>query len=121
MSEIKVTNLSTGAELVTVGRLANTHWSRLRGLMGSRPLAPLEGLLIVPCKSIHTHFMRFPIDVLFVNEAEEVIGLHHSLPPWRLGESHANARFVVELPAGTLASTGTQVGHRLRVEGLQTP
>ena len=121
MKETSVTNLSTGSELVTDGLLANTPWSRLRGLIGSRPLRPLEGLLIVPCKSIHTHFMRFPIDVLFVNAAEEVVALHHALPPWRLGGSHGSARFVIELPAGTLASTGTQVGHRLEVQGLPAP
>lgn len=62
MTEIQVDNATRGRTLVTNGRVADGYWTRLRGLIGSKPLEPGEGLLIVPCNSIHTHFMGFPID-----------------------------------------------------------
>lgn len=114
---VQVQNLTRGQMLVERGRVANTFWARLRGLMGSKPLAPGEGLLIVPCQSIHTHFMRFPIDVLYVSVAREVTGLEQALPPWRFGRWHRRAHFAIELPAGTIARTGTRLGDRLLVQG----
>jgi len=115
MSEIRVENLTRGRTLVTKGRVADTFWRRLRGLMGSRPLKPGEGVLVVPCRAIHTHFMRFPIDVLYVNAAMEVIGIDEKLPPWHFGAPRRHARFVIELPAGTVEATGTRLGDRLEV------
>jgi len=87
--------------------------------MGSEALAPGEGLLIAPCRSVHTHFMRFPIDVLYVNEAQQVVGIDQTLSPWRFGRFCRRARFVIELSSGTVHATGTQVGDRLQVQGYQ--
>jgi uncharacterized membrane protein (UPF0127 family) len=119
MNKIRVQNVTRGESLVTEGRVADTAWTRLKGLIGSRPLEDGEGLLIVPCQSIHTHFMGFPIDVLYVDAANRVVGLHHGLPPWRFGRIHLRARFVVELPAGTVEATGTELGDRLSIEGYE--
>jgi len=85
--------------------------------MGSDGLQAGEGLLIVRCNSIHTHFMRFPIDVLYVGSDCEVVGIDHALRPWRFGRIHRGARFVLELPPGTAKATNTQVGDRLEVTG----
>lgn len=116
-SAAQVVNLTREQTLVTKGRLANSFWSRFRGLMGNDGLQAGEGLLIVPCNSIHTHFMRFPIDVLYVGSDCEVVGIDHALRPWRFGRIHRGARFVLELPAGTAKATNTQVGDRLEVTG----
>ena len=116
---VRVVNLTREQVLVAAGRVADGPWSRMHGLIGSEPLAPGEGLLIVPCNSIHTHFMRFPIDVLYVNADQVVMAIDHSMPPWRLGRIHRGARFVLELPAGTAKATNTQVGDRLRLEGYE--
>ena len=115
---IQVTNLTRNQPLVTAGRVANSYWSRFRGLIGAKPLQPGEGLLIVPCSSIHTHFMGFPIDVLYLNRGGEVVGTDHSLPPWRLGRFYKRVRGVLELPAGTAKASGTEVGDKLQVEGF---
>jgi len=61
--------------------------------------------------------MRFPMDVLYVSAAQEVIGMEQALPPWRFGRLHRQARFVIELPAGTIARTRTQSGDHLHVQG----
>lgn len=105
--------------LVTAGRVANNYWSRFRGLIGSKPRRPGEGLLIVPCSSIHTHFMGFPIDVLYLNREREIVGIAHSLPPWRLGRFYKRVRCVLELPAGTAQATGSTVGDKVRAEGVE--
>ena len=118
-SPLRVVNLTREQTLVTGGQVADTCWSRLRGLIGSSPLAPGEGLLIVPCKAIHTHFMRFPIDVLYVDAGKEVVGIGHALPPWRFGRPYRPSRFVLELPAGTAKGTDTQVGDRLQIKGCE--
>lgn len=81
--------------------------------MGARSLEPGEGLLIRPCNSIHTHFMRFPIDVLYVSRADRVIAIDENMGPWRFGRIQRGARYVVELPAGTVAATGTEVGDKV--------
>ena len=115
---MRIENLTRGQTLVTAGRVADNYWSRFRGLIGSKPLQAGEGLLIVPCSSIHTHFMSFPIDVLYLNREGEVVGIDHSLPPWRLGRFYKRVRCVLELPAGTAQATGSVVGDKLQVEGF---
>lgn len=115
---LRVENLTRGQTLVRSGRVARSFWARMRGLIGSPPLAPGEGLLIIPCSSVHTHFMRFPIDVLYVDAQQRVVGIDHALAPWRLGHLYRQVRCVVELPAGTAQATSTQVGDQLRIEGL---
>ena len=117
-SPVQVENLTRDRALATSGRLADGFWARLRGLIGRAPLEPGEGLLIVPCNCIHTHFMRFPIDVLYLNRDQEVVGIDHALRPWRFGHIYRGARSVVELPAGSAKATNTQVGDRLEVQGL---
>jgi uncharacterized membrane protein (UPF0127 family) len=113
---LRVSNVTRGEELVSAGRVADNAWTRFRGLIGSQPLAPGEGLMIVPCSSIHTHFMSFPIDVLYVNRDDVVVGIDQHLRPWRFGHLHRRVRFVIELPAGTVEATGTRVGDQLQIE-----
>lgn len=106
------TNGRTVAE--RVGR-ADTFRTRLVGLLGRASLAPGEGLWIDACDSIHTFFMRFPIDVAFVDAKGVVVRRLDAVPPWRATRLHARARACVELPAGTLAAAGVEPGHRLEL------
>ena len=115
---LQVENLTRGQTLVRAGRVASSFFARMRGLIGSAPPAPGEGLLIIPCSSVHTHFMRFPIDVLYVNAAQTVVGIDHTLSPWHVGRFYRPVRFVLELPAGTAQRTTTQVGDQLQLQGL---
>jgi hypothetical protein len=117
--QVRVENLTRAQTVVAACEVADNEWTRLRGLIGHAPLAPGEGLLIVPCSSIHTHFMGFPIDVLYVDKEQKVVGVDENLKPWRFGHFFRRVRFVVELPAGTVAATGTQAGDQLQVEGYE--
>ncbi|MCU0491917.1 MAG: DUF192 domain-containing protein [Chloroflexaceae bacterium] len=81
--------------------------------MGRTGLAADTGLIIYPEWSVHTFFMRFPIDVLFLDKQDRVMGLRAAMPPNRPYAGAWGARYVIELPAGVLAATGTQSGDQL--------
>lgn len=102
------------------GQAATDALSRLRGLIGHPPLGPGEGTLLSPCQGVHTFFMRFPIDVVYVDGQGKVVGLAPALRPNRVGPVVPQARFVLELPAGTIQETGTTLGDRLEVQNRQT-
>ena len=112
---IRIINATRGCALASNGRAADNYWTRLRGLIGARPLMPGEGLLISPCTSVHTHFMGFPIDVVYVDRDHQVVGIDARLAPWRFGRFYKRVRYVVELPAGTADAAGTRVGDRLEI------
>jgi uncharacterized membrane protein (UPF0127 family) len=96
--------------------VASTMWTRLKGLLGRHGLAEGEGLHILSCNSIHMFFMRFPIDVAFLDEAGKVVKAVHSIKPWRATRLYLAASSALELPAGTLARTGTVEGDLLHFE-----
>ena len=87
--------------------------ARMKGLLGRDALPPGDAMEIRPCTSIHTFFMRFPIDVAFVDERGVVLRAIADLKPWRLTRVYPRAAAVYELPAGALAASGTAAGHVL--------
>ena len=97
--------------------LAATHWSRFRGLMGmpSANFSSGSGLWIVPCHGVHTFAMNFPIDVAYLDPAKVVVHLEHNLKPWRIARVSRKTASVLELPARTLVSTGTQIGDAIEI------
>lgn len=101
--------------------IADRWWLRLRGLLGRPGLEPGEGLLLRPAGSIHMMFMRFPIDAVFATKPDpsgvrRVRSVHPSLKAWTgLVPLIRGADGVLELPVGTIASTGTLVGDRLEI------
>jgi uncharacterized protein len=97
-------------------RFARSYFQRMLGLMGRKSLAQGEALIIDPCSSVHTHWMRFAIDVIYVNKNNIIVGIDANLKPWRIGKFYKHVQYVVELPAGTADNTGTLVGDRLVLE-----
>lgn len=95
--------------------LAGTSSSRRKGLLGRDSLGAKSGLWIIPCQGIHTWMMRFPIDVVYLSRKKEVRKLRREMPPWRISFCFL-AHSVLELPAGTIAETGTQVGDRIEIK-----
>ncbi|MFO7916675.1 MAG: DUF192 domain-containing protein [Anaerolineae bacterium] len=114
---IQVYNATRETWLVEDGRAARGFWPRLRGLIGHEPLARGQGLLLDPGKSIHTCFMGFPIDVVYLDEDHVVRGLDRDLKPWRIGGFYSRVRRVLELPVGAIEASNTQEGDRLEVRG----
>jgi len=112
---IKIYNQTRDRLLAERGEVARSFMARGRGLMGRVALPESYALIIYPEWSIHTFFMRVPIDVLFVDRADRVVGLREAMPPSRpfAGVSPLRGRYVIELPAGVIAATGTAVGDQL--------
>lgn len=105
----------TGAVVVESLEIADTYWSRLKGLQFRRALAPNAGLLIVPCSSIHTFWVRFPIDVVFLSDRGEVLEICPRVRPWRVLLTRRSAHAVLEVVGGAWT---TQPGARLQLEAL---
>jgi hypothetical protein len=96
--------------------VADTSLRRMVGLLGKRSLAKGCGLLILPSQAIHTIGMAFPIDVLFVDKKYNVVGVREAIPPFRMTRVFWKALGVLELPAGTIRDSRTEVGDQLKVD-----
>ncbi len=97
--------------------MADTPFKRVKGLLGRKGLKPGTAMVIKPCNSIHTLFMRFPIGVLFVDKENRIIKVISALKPFRITPVYFKAHFTIELPAGILESTSTCQGDILSIEG----
>jgi uncharacterized protein len=95
-------------------RVAATRLARLRGLLGRSELATGEGLLLRPASAIHTFFMRFPIDAVFLDRDLRILRVAPELAPWRTA-ARRGAQMVLELPAGECGRRGIRIGDRLGV------
>jgi uncharacterized protein len=96
--------------------VADRPLTRMRGLLGRRTLPVGDGLLLRPSPSIHTWFMRFPIDAVFLSAELEVLTVRPGLPAWRMA-ARRGARAVLELAPGEAARRDLVPGSRLRVVG----
>jgi len=112
----KVNNVTRGRLLADRAERASSFVDRFMGLMGRRSLAFGEGMHIAPCNSIHTFFMRIPIDVAFLDPEGLIVKQIPAMPPWRVSSVYFKAHSVLELPAGTLAASETREGDRLTFE-----
>lgn len=100
-------------------KIADSLLTRTKGLLGRSNLPEGEGLWIKRCNSIHTVFMKFPIDAVFVDDDLKVVSVYHALKPWRITRLHLRASSVFELPAGTLEKFGgVNIGDQLLVRDL---
>ena len=111
-------NVDTGVVVADKVAVASTHAERAVGLLSRSGLEPGEGLWIVPCRGVHTWGMRFTIDVLALNEEGVVVDQVSDLKPWRMRLPRRGTAGVLELPSGTLAASGTTLGHRIALETL---
>jgi uncharacterized membrane protein (UPF0127 family) len=104
--------------LATNLAVAETHWSRLRGLLGASEsdFRNGSGLWIRPCRGVHTLAMRFPIDVVYLDRAGTVVHLEHNLQPWRFSPVRMQAASVLELPSHTVAGTETALGDSIEIQ-----
>ena len=110
-------NRTRNAYLATRLSVAETHWSRLRGLMGkdAASFAAGDGLWIVPSRGVHTLAMKFPIDVLYLDTNKQVVHVEQNLKPWRVARVSLHTASVLELPGNTLESSGTTIGDEIEI------
>ena len=105
-------NERTRAPIATEVELASTRATRRRGLLGRDSLSPSSALMLTPCVAVHTAFMRFAIDVVFLDKELRVVHVEHSVPPWRAVRGKG-AKMVVELAAGECSRLDVEIGDPL--------
>jgi hypothetical protein len=116
-TQLKAVNLTRGTILATNLEVAGSGERRRKGLLGRDGLPPGEGLWIVPCESVHTFFMRFPIDLVYLDKENRIRKVRSAVPAWRLSAC-LSAHSIIELPAGTIRATETQRGDQLEFHPL---
>jgi uncharacterized membrane protein (UPF0127 family) len=121
MPSYQAFNQTRNLPLATDLSIAQTHLTRLRGLIGVHPdnFRNGTGLWIRPCRGVHTLAMRFPIDVVYLDHAGTVVHLEHDLHPWRFSPIRLRAASVLELPSHTVARTGTALGDIVEIQSVE--
>lgn len=113
---MNVYNSSKNIVIATQVKVAKNFFTRTIGLLSRKSLSKEEGLVIKPCSSIHTFFMKFAIDVLFINKKGQIIALYENVKPWKILPLHFTSSYVIELPAGTILDKNIDKGDVVRVD-----
>src|SRR6056297_676843 len=95
-------NADSGEIILNQLEIADTFWKRFKGLQFRKALPRDRGLLIAPCSSLHTCFMRFAIDVIMLDKQNVVVGIRQNVKPWRVCFCHRSTTQVIETRAGTI-------------------
>ncbi|HEY6872531.1 MAG TPA: DUF192 domain-containing protein [Geobacteraceae bacterium] len=112
---MKLINTTKHCEIASKFKIAENIFTRMKGLLGKSSLAEGEGLLIRPCKGIHTFGMKFPIDAVFLDRNNRVIAVKTGLAPNRMTPVFFSAASVLELPSGTIVATATAIGDAIEI------
>lgn len=120
---IAAVNRTRGICLAENVRVARTHWTRLRGLIGTQKSAfqPGQALWIVPCRGVHTLAMHYPFDVVYLDRSGYVVDLQAGVKPWRFAPVHLRAASVLELPSGVIQRSGTAIGDQIEIVQANQP
>ncbi|HJT86306.1 MAG TPA: DUF192 domain-containing protein [Bryobacteraceae bacterium] len=114
---LRIFNQTRGTLIADAADIADTSAKRRTGLLKHERLNPGEGLWILPCESVHTFFMKFAIDLVYLDKKNKVRKVCHAVAPWRVSACF-RAHSIVELPAGAIHQSGTQVGDELVLEKI---
>jgi uncharacterized membrane protein (UPF0127 family) len=114
---IAAVNRTRGICLAENVRVARTHWTRLRGLIGTDKSAfqPGQALWIVPCRGVHTLAMNYPLDVIYLDPSGFVVHLQTGVKPWRFAPIQLRAASALELPSGIIGRSGTVMGDQIEI------
>ncbi len=110
---MQIANSTRHSLISAKARLADTPWARLVGLLNRATIDPDECLVITDCRSIHMFFMRFAIDVIFVDKNHKVVGLTKNIPPFGLSRYFFRAHYAIEGAVGMIERSKTEVGDQL--------
>jgi len=110
---MKLINKTNGNTLAENIKVADNPLTRMKGLLGRKRFKKGEGLHIIPCNNIHSFFMKFEFDAIFIDKKNKIKYLAENIPPWTWAKFCFFAYSVIELPAGTIKETGTQIDDEL--------
>ena len=112
--KLVVRNQTRNTVLADAAEAADTSEKRRTGLLKHDRLDAGQGLWIVPCESVHSFFMKFAIDLVYLDRNQRVRKVRHRMVPWRVSAC-LSAHSILELPAGVVAASGTQAGDQLEI------
>ena len=121
MRLFKAINTTRHNTLAAQVKLADQFLSRLQGLLGTTSLPAGQGLLLLPCNSIHSIGMAYSIDAIFLDKENTVVNLLSDFKPLRISAVYHKAHSCLELPSGTIINTSTAIGDKLVFEELMQP
>lgn len=113
---IRIVNTTRNTLIASKIITADSFFSRLRGLLGRKSLEKEEALLIPRCIAVHTFFMKFSIDIIFIDSDSNVTKTMKNLRPFRISSCFTGTYSAIELPAGTIEQSNTETGDRLARE-----
>ena len=116
LKEFSVRNVDKGTTIATRAKMASSFLARFNGLMLKKGVAEGGGLLLTPSSSIHSFFMRFRFDALYLDREGRVTKVVSAMKPWRISFGGKGTRDTLELPAGAAERTGTEAGDLLSFE-----
>ncbi|MBS1804670.1 MAG: DUF192 domain-containing protein [Acidobacteria bacterium] len=111
---VSIRNVTRDTQVANHVEVAGSNVKRSKGLLGRKGLDPGEGMWIIPCEAIHTFFMQFPIDLIYLDREHRVKKTRSAVPAWRLSAC-LSAHSVLELPAGTVQKSRTERGDFLEI------
>ncbi len=113
---LKIINVKNDYVIADMAKEAKSFWKQLKGLIGKKSFDSGSAMIFPKCKQIHTYFMRFPIDIIFIDEQNIVIAATENLGKNRISK-HINAsKCVIELPAGTINQSDLKIGDKILIE-----
>jgi len=113
-----ILNSTKNVTVTNTEEIANTFFKRLKGLLGRSHLPEKHGMLIYPCNQIHSFFMKFPFDAVFLTRDNRVIYFMEGIKPYRASPLISKAFSVLELPVGTIRKSGIEINDKIiRKEG----
>jgi len=113
---LRVLDATRGTQIAHSLRIAGSSGERSRGLLGRKSLEPGTGLWIVPCEAVHTFWMKFAIDLIYLDRELRIRKLRHSVPAWRISACFS-AHSVLELPSGAIREAQAELGDRIDFAG----
>jgi len=113
---IRIINLTKNQVLAEEVLLSTNFLKRLKGLLGYKSLEKNQAMILRPANSVHTFFMRFPIDVLFVDRNKIVVKIFRNMKPFKVTGVYLKSAFVIESSAGVIDSTQTAEGDCLQIQ-----
>jgi uncharacterized membrane protein (UPF0127 family) len=113
-TRMRILNVTRNTEVATSAEVASNGAKRAKGLLGRKGLERGEGMWIVPCEAVHTFFMQFPLDLIYLDRRNRVRKVKSHVVPWRLSLC-LSAHSILELPLGTIRDSQTQVGDLVEI------
>ncbi|HZB89332.1 MAG TPA: DUF192 domain-containing protein [Terracidiphilus sp.] len=115
---LRILNATRGIELASAARVAATAAQRSKGLLGRAGLEPGEALWIVPCEAVHTFWMKFALDLVYLDRRHRIVKIRRNVPPWRLSGA-LRAHSVIEFAAGAIRAQDAAPGDQLTLEAAE--